>query len=155
MDEKGKPISPTAIKVRPMCRGDLDAVLDIDAQIIGRERATSWSENVVDYLAGGLTSACRVAELEGKVVGFLIGDVKGYEYGLPRGGWIDIMGVSPRHQRLGTGALLLAAFHDHCRKAGVEKIYLLARRGDERIGSFLGAVGFGESDYTVLEKNVV
>lgn len=154
MDAKGQPVSPTGIRVRPMGRGDLDAVLEIDAQIIGRERATSWSENVVDYLAGGLTSGCRVAEVDGTVVGFLIGDIKGFEYGLPRGGWIDIMGVSPRYQRRGIGAKLVESFCYHCRKQGVEKVYLLARHGDERIESFFDTIGFAESAYTVLEKVV-
>ncbi|MDO8670296.1 MAG: GNAT family N-acetyltransferase [Dehalococcoidia bacterium] len=154
MDEKAQSFDSKGIRIRSMCRGDLDAVLEIDAQIIGGERSTSWSENVVDVLAGGMTSACLVAELDGKVLGFLIGDIKGFEYGLPRGGWIDIMGVSPRHQRLGIGAVLVQAFHDHCHKQGVEKMYLLARRGDERIESFFGTLGFGDSGYEVLDRSL-
>ena len=44
------------------------------------------------------------------MVGFVLGDVRGWEYGMPPGGWIDIMGVDPQFQRRGIGIKLIQAF---------------------------------------------
>ena len=48
-----------------------------------------------------------VAELEGRVVGFILGDISGWEFGVPETiGWIDTIGVEPAYQKKGLATAL-------------------------------------------------
>ncbi len=47
--------------------------------------------------------ALLIVEMDGKVIGFIIGDASGWEYGVPEQvGWIDTIGVDPAYQRKGS-----------------------------------------------------
>lgn len=142
------------VRVRLMIRGDIDAVLEIDSRIAGPGRSLSWATSTADYLAGGISPACRVAEADGKIVGFLLGDLKGWDYGLPAGGWIDVMGVDPYFRDLGVGASLVADFEAYCKKLGANKTYLLLRKDDQDIARFFGLQGFAEGGYVTWEKSL-
>jgi len=49
-----------------------------------------------------------VAEMEGKVVGFILGDASGWEYGVPRNiGWIDTIRVNLSYQKKGVARMLM------------------------------------------------
>ena len=60
-----------------------------------------------------------IAEIGGDIVGFLLGDIRVTEYGTDLRGWIDMIGISPDHQRLGIGRKLVEAFCEECQKNGV------------------------------------
>ena len=51
--------------------------------------------------------SCLVAELEGKVIGFILGEVSGWEFGVPDTiGWINTIGVDPAYQHRGVAKRL-------------------------------------------------
>jgi GNAT superfamily N-acetyltransferase len=82
-----------------------------------------------------------VAEVGGRVVGFILGDIRGAEYALPLSGWIDIMGVDPEYQGKGIGHRLLEAFIQGCRSRGL-KARAIVREGDSQLQGFLTQMGF-------------
>jgi GNAT superfamily N-acetyltransferase len=82
-----------------------------------------------------------VAETEGQVVGFILGDVRGWEYGMPPGGWIDIMGVDPRFHRRGIGIKLIQAFVQEAKLQNM-KTHIAIRRQDDDLQKFIRAGGF-------------
>ena len=50
---------------------------------------------------------CLVADVGGGVVGFLVGDVRPWEFGEDREvAWVKVVGVDPRHQGSGIGQSL-------------------------------------------------
>ena len=130
-----------AMVVRRMTQDDIKKILEIDQKIVGKERAPSWPQRVSSHLETYYPALCYVAEQEGRVVGFILGDIRGAEYGLPLSAWIDIMGVDPVHQRQGIGRKLVETFIEECRRTGL-KTRTMLREEDRRLQGFLHSLGF-------------
>lgn len=69
------------VKIRVLGEKDLDALVEIDKRVLGRERRAFWKRKIA--FAGIHPRPALVAEFEGKVVGFILGYVSGWEFGVP------------------------------------------------------------------------
>lgn len=131
----------SSFRVRQMTPGDFPAILALDRKVAGRERARSYQQHVNRYLDNYYPPLCQVAVVGDEVVGFILGDVRGWEYGLAPSGWIDIMGVDPERQRQGVGQALIKAFVAQCRKQKLSAVHAIVRGTDRRLQAFLRAAG--------------
>ena len=105
-----EPVEPP--NIRDMVPTDLDQIVDIDVKVLGKPRPEYW-EVKVGSAGRHAQVSCLVAETDGKVVGFIIGGVSRWEYGLPANvGWIDTIGVDPDYQRRGIAKILFRAMVD-------------------------------------------
>lgn len=136
--------------VRPMTAADISGIVEIDRSIIGRDRSPSWPQTVTRYLEMYFPPLCFVAEVEGKMVGFILGDVRGWEYAMPPSGWVDIIGVHSAHQGKGIGRMLATAFVQECRRRGM-KTHIMVRTTDRRVRQFFASLGFHRGEMTELE----
>ncbi|MEM2107785.1 MAG: GNAT family N-acetyltransferase [Candidatus Bathyarchaeia archaeon] len=74
-----------------------------------------------DCVCRHLSSPCFGC-VDGKVVGFMMGYVSGWEFGVPDTvGWIDTLGVDPAYQRRGVGRALFNALIENFKRSGREK----------------------------------
>jgi ribosomal protein S18 acetylase RimI-like enzyme len=99
---------------------------------------------------------CQVAETadaKTRVVGFIIGDVQSWQFGLPRHGRIVAIGVDPDHARSGVATRLAEALLAVLRKMDLPFVQCLVRPGDT-LGAFFGSLGFEEPEYRILEKRL-
>ena len=68
------------LNIRPLTSGDLDAIVEIDRKVLGKARQDFWRKKIelpnARYPFSGL-----VAELEGTVIGFIMGEMSGWEFG--------------------------------------------------------------------------
>ena len=129
------------IKVRRMTDADLRGVKKIDQLIVGEDRAISWPLEAEVQWAVNRPALSFVAEMGAEVVGFLLGDIRISEYGTDLKGWIDMVGISPEHQRQGIGRQLVVAFCEECQRNGVRP-NVIVREDDERLVEFWTSVGF-------------
>ena len=82
-------------RIRPLDELDIGAIVRIDERITGKYRPEVWEQRVGYYLRRD-PEASRVAEVDGKVVGFMLGDVRAGEFGLEQpSGWIERFGIDP------------------------------------------------------------
>lgn len=139
------------IKIRAMAYGDLDAIVRIDKEVLGKERPEYWSMKIENQEnRSPLTSL--VAEVDGKVVGFIIGDASGWEYGIPNTvGWIDTIGVHPAYQRNGIASRLFAEMVRNLKRLGVDTIYALVNWREWDLLHFFDKMGFRKGDMIQLE----
>ncbi len=72
-------------KIRNMTDSDMAAIVQIDQRITGSER--SWRQRASSHFRTYYAPLSFVAEVEGEVVGFIMGDVRGAEYALPLSGY--------------------------------------------------------------------
>ena len=79
------------------------------------------------------------------VAGFLLGDIRGVEYGKDIQGWIDMMGVHPKYQHLGIGRKLVEAFCEVCERNKVN-VQVLLREDDEQLKTFFKSLDFRRGD---------
>ena len=102
------------LTIRNMTERDFADIDDVDKRITGREWAGVGARRASSHFWGYYPPLSFVAELEGRLVGFLIGAMGGPEYSLPVSGWVTTIGVDPEHQGRGIGHSLLKAFIEVC-----------------------------------------
>jgi len=134
-----------------MTKDDLAQIIEIDKKITGRERTSTWPQKVSSHFETYDLALCFVAEVEGRVRGFILGNIRGAEYGLPLGGWIDIMGIDPEYQGRGIGRMLADAFTEECRFRGI-KARVMTRASDERLQKFMLRLGFKRGELINFDK---
>ena len=99
----------TQITVRGLDTIDIGAVVAIDESISGSYRPDTWEVRIGYYLRRD-PDAALVAEVDGKVVGFMLGEVRAGEFGLEEPtGWVEVLGVDPDQRRKSIGRLLAEA----------------------------------------------
>ena len=139
------------VRIRRMTETDLDKIKDIDRALVGPERALSWPLRVEAHWWVYRPMLNFVAEVDGEVVGFLLGDIRGAEYGTDISGWIDMIGVAPEHQHRGIGQRLVETFCEECQKNEV-KVRVIIRDDDRRLIRFWTSVGFQKGKLVCYER---
>lgn len=139
------------VKIRRMTEGDLQRVKDIDRALVGPDRALSWPLRVEAHWWVYRPVLNFVAEMADELVGFLLGDIRGAEYGTDISGWIDMMGIAPDYQGKGIGPKLVEAFCEECRKNEV-RVRVVIREDDERLVGFWTSVGSHRGNLVSYER---
>jgi len=148
------PGTETGTRIRPLDELDIDAIVRIDERISGIYRPEIWEQRVGFYLRRD-PGASQVAEVDGQVVGFMLGDVRAGEFGIEEpSGWIERFGIDPAHRGRDLGRRLFEAILAHFRAAGAGKVRTLADREDKGVAGFLDALGFQPSRLQALEMDV-
>ncbi len=141
----------TSVRVRPLDELDIGGIVRVDERITGTYRPEVWEQRVGYYLRRDPESS-QVAETDGKLVGFMLGDVRVGEFGLEeRSGWIERFGIDPDYRGRELGRQLFDAIVRHFREAGVVNIRTLVDRQDGGVAGFLAALGFTPSSLQALE----
>lgn len=131
-----------AVLIRAMDTVDIGAVVDIDERIGGTYRPDVWERRVGYYLRRD-PDAAMVAEVDGRVVGFMLGEVRSGEFGLEEAtGWIEVLGVDPNHRGLSIGRQLAEAMLNHFRGLGATSVRTLVNEDMEGIAGFFASLGF-------------
>ena len=130
------------LDIRPLTFGDLDAIVEIDRKVLGKARQDFWKKKIelpdARYPFSGL-----VAELEGKVIGLIMGEMSGWEFGVPETvGWISTVGVDPDYQHRGVARKLSEEFVRNLKGVGVSIVYTLVNWSDWDLLKFFRAMGF-------------
>jgi ribosomal protein S18 acetylase RimI-like enzyme len=147
--------APAPTEIRPVRRGDLDAVIAIDARVTGIEKRAYWRgihRRYADADAPG--RQFLVAAAGPAVVGFVIGEVRDWEFGSPPCGWVFAIDVHPEARQSGIGTMLLAAIARGFRRAGVTKIRTLLSRDNSLILSFFRSQGMMAGPFIPLEMDI-
>ena len=146
------PVEAPEITIRPLSDVDIDAITRIDEKVTGRYRPDFWEDRVAYYLRRD-PEASRVAELKGKVVGFMLADLRGGEFGLEEtSGWIERFGVDPEARGKGIGRKLFEALAEYFKASGALTLRTFVDTRQAETATFLEAVGFVPSALKALEQ---
>lgn len=140
-----------SVTVRRMRTQDADAVLRINEKITGRPYEAQWASKIIDDITRN-PLGCLVAEEGGEIVGFILGDIRGWEFAIPKSGWIEIVGVDPRFQGKGVARALIDTLHAYFRNNNVSRIMTMVNWNDGGLVGFFRALGFERSEFIILEK---
>ena len=152
---RGSRAAPDSIIVRPVRRGDLDPIIAIDATVTGLEKRNYWRSVYRRY--GDAEQAGRkflVADAGGRVVGFVIGEVRDWEFGSPPCGWVFAIDVRPDIRLSGIGTRLLNAICTSFRRAGVRKLRTMLASDNTLILSFFRSQGMMAGPFIPLEMDL-
>jgi ribosomal protein S18 acetylase RimI-like enzyme len=130
------------VDIRPVTIGDLDAIVEIDRRVLGKSRPDYWKKKL-ELPNPRYPLSCLVAESEGKVIGFIVGELSGWEFGVPDTiGWISTIGVDPGYQHRGVARKLGQEFIKNLKAIGVTIVYTLVNWNDWDLVKFFRAMGF-------------
>jgi ribosomal protein S18 acetylase RimI-like enzyme len=142
------------VEIRALKKEDLDAIVRIDEKVLGESRKDYW-ERKLKSVNNPSSQISLVAEVEREVVGFILGDVSGWEFGVPETiGWMDTIGVDPAYQKKGVATALAHELIKHLKAMGVKTIYTLVRWSDWDLLQFFHAMGFTRGDMINLELKI-
>ncbi len=129
-------------QVRPLDTVDIGAVVAIDEKITGQYRPDVWETRIGYYLRRD-PDAALVAEIDGEVAGFMLGEVRSGEFGLEEPtGWIEVVGVDPDRQGAAVGRRLAEALLEHFRSQGAHNVRTLVDESMAGLAGFFGSLGF-------------
>lgn len=131
-----------SVNVRPLDELDISSVVAIDEKVSGSYRPDVWERRIAYHLRKD-PDGCFVAECDGRVLGFMLGEIRTGEFGLEEPtGWIEIVGVDPEHRGKRVGHALAAAVMEHFRKQGAATVRTLVDEKMADLGHFFGSLGF-------------
>jgi ribosomal protein S18 acetylase RimI-like enzyme len=129
--------------------GDITALAE---KIGGGYRPEIWERRLSYYFRRD-PEASTVAEADGRVVGFMFGEVRAGEFGLDEPtGWIEVMGVAPEMRGQAVGRKLADRMLEYFKSRGAKSVRTLVDEEMEGIGQFFSALGFQPAKMTSLVK---
>ena len=136
---------------RPMTIEDLPAIESIQGNITRQEVPQAW----VDMLAEHVGNDYRlgyVAEKDGVVLGFILGEIKIGGFGTELSGWLELVGVEPGYMGSGVGASLAEALFTDLKQRGVSDVYTSVRWDSGDMLAFFKKMGFDQSPFINLVR---
>ena len=144
-----------SVKIRPAAASDLGAIIAIDAEITGLEKTDYWYEAFHHYGAGHTRQRqFLIAEPADGIQGFILGEVRDWEFGSPPCGWVFGISVRPGARQAGIGTQLLQGICEGFRHAGVSMVRTLTARDSNLLLSFFRSQGMMAAPVITLEKDL-
>jgi ribosomal protein S18 acetylase RimI-like enzyme len=143
----------TGARIRPLARRDLADVVRLDAVHTGAEQRPYWTRLFREFV-GPSHAPGKVglaAEVDGAFAGFLLADVRAFEFGSEPCGWIVEVGVDPAQGRHGLASALLDEAVRRLRASGVTTVRTMVRRNNVPVLTFFRTNGFVGGPYVQLE----
>jgi GNAT superfamily N-acetyltransferase len=138
----------TEPRVRSLTLKDVDRILEIDAAVT-RTPVKVGDNDLWRLIAE--TTTCFGAEKDGKLVGFVLADIRPWEFGRrAHVGWIISLGVDPKAQGAGVGKLLGEKVLDQFHRLGVSRIQTLVGPETASLEPYFKALGFLDGKEKVL-----
>jgi ribosomal protein S18 acetylase RimI-like enzyme len=148
---KNKIIKPP--KIRKMLVKDLPQVVRIQEAITKTTKNNEKIAILREHIRKEGTISL-VAIVEGQVLGYVISEIMTNSFGLDQGGWIEDLGVHPKHMGEGLGQTLATRLFDVFRERKIFEIYTAALWDSVDLRSFFKSVGFDRSTFINLYKKI-
>jgi ribosomal protein S18 acetylase RimI-like enzyme len=141
------------VSIRDAIASDMDAVISLDQWTPHAEKPAYWSSFFDHYVRHDKTDRLfLVAESNSIVVGFIIGEVRAWEFGSPPCGWVFALAVSPERRQRGIGQQMFEEISKRLKQAGVTTVRTMVDRNDKLTLSFFRGLGLCTGKYLELEK---
>jgi ribosomal protein S18 acetylase RimI-like enzyme len=148
---------PRRVRIRRADEQDLPQVIDIDDRVTRLAKPEFWTDIFGRYQKRRLTERFfLVAEPEegGGILGFVLGEVRAWEFGSEPCGWLFAISVDPKARQQHVGEQLFEALSDSFRKAGVSTMRTMVSRDSPQTMAFFRGEGMMAGRYFQLEKSL-
>jgi len=141
-------------KVRAARPADLPQVIEIDALITGLRKPAYWAGIQRRYGGRRPRRFFLVAETSEAVQGYIVGEVRDWEFGSPPCGWVFGLGVRPQARLGGIATRMLEAMCERFERAGMEKVRTLLARDNALVLAFFRSQGMMAAPFIALERDL-
>lgn len=131
------------VLVRTLCAADRDAIVGIDARIMGRRREEFFKLKLGQALSDTGIALSLTAEVDGAVAGFLLARVYYGEFGVTeRVAVLDVIGVHPDFRGRRVGPALLDQLKVNLRGLGIRTLQTEVGWDNADLIAFFNREGF-------------
>jgi GNAT superfamily N-acetyltransferase len=143
---------PDNVLVRSLRQEDAPRLVRMDQAITGRNRSAWYEGKLKRALEESDLRISLGAEVDGCLVGAVLGSLHYGEFGLPEPiAVLDTILVDPGHARHGVGTALLDQFVKNLCALGIERLRTEVAWDEHDLNRFLGRRGFAPAPRLVLE----
>ncbi len=154
-NEKNDPQKVTSkTLIRPAAETDLSAIMAFDARSNKDANPCYWKEMFARYGDDKSKQLFLVCEIEDEIAGFIIGEVRDWEFGSDPCGWVFALGVRPDVRLGGIATQMYDAMCMFFEQAGVTTVRTMLARQDIDSHSFFRSQGMIAGPYVQLEKEL-
>jgi ribosomal protein S18 acetylase RimI-like enzyme len=139
------------VLIRKLRREDTEAIVKIYAAIT-RTAPEANFKLLIEHHADSKEDVCYAAELDGRVVGFMISYILTLGFGIEKSAWIATLGVDPEHMGQGIGESLAKEVFKLYKSMGITTVYTSVRWDSTDLLSFFKTLGFDRSHFINLRK---
>ena len=139
--------------IRKIKVNDADEISKIQASITKSPAKIDFRHIIEDQVRKD-DYASFVAEIDGKIVGFMLSYIVYGGYGLEKSAWIATLGVDPKFMGKGIGKRLAEEILRVYEKWGIKHIFTSVRWDSADLLSFFKTLGFDRSNFINLRKEL-
>ena len=144
----------TGVKLRTLTVRDIPQIIAIHNAITKKKASRRWAQKIVRDHLRKQEGVGFVAEKDGQVVGFIIGEMKGEGFGLEKSGWLELIMVHPRHMGAGIGYAMARKLFGYFSRKGIRDVHTSVLWDAVDMLSFFKSLGFDRSTFINLIKHV-
>lgn len=142
------------ISIRNAVPADLEAVIALDLEE-KEEKQAYWQGIFNHYVTSGRKDRLMlVAEVDAVAAGFIVGEVRAWEFGSPPCGWVFALSVSPQVREMGIGKRMFDEICTRLKEIGVTTVRTMVDRDNKLTLSFFRGMGLRSGRYIELEKEL-
>lgn len=152
--------SQNLVAVRRIRAPDMPDVIALDKRVTGLAKPEYW-RNVYERHGERhlnerffLVAESPKAVAGATILGFIVGEIRAWEFGSTPCGWVFALSVEPRARLRGVGHALLEAIANEFKKAGVGKMRTMVARDSRLPLLFFRSEGMMAGPYIQLEKDL-
>jgi ribosomal protein S18 acetylase RimI-like enzyme len=149
-----------AVSVRRVRADDVPQVFALDERVTGVAKPDYWQDVFERYGKHRLNQRFFLVaesvetEIRPRILGFIIGELRAWEFGSEPCGWVFALSVDPRARLLGVGQSLFEAISVEFKNAGVAKMRTMVARDNRLHLMFFRSEGMMAGPYIQLEKEL-
>ena len=144
---------PDNFIIRSIKIEDADDIASIQASITKSPVKIDFRQ-VIEKQVQGDKDASFVAEVDNRIVGFMISYIVYGGFGLEKSAWIATLGVDPQFMGQGIGKRLAKEILRACRDMGIKHVFTSVRWDSVDLLSFFKILDFDRSNFINLRKEL-
>jgi ribosomal protein S18 acetylase RimI-like enzyme len=141
------------IRLRELKATDTGDIAGIYSSII-RKSVDMDFKALIEKHTRSENDICYVAELDGRVIGFMISYILTFGFGIEKSAWIATLGVDPEFMGQGIGDRLAREIFKLYKSMGISRVYTSVRWDSTDLLSFFKTLGFDRSKFINLKKEL-
>ncbi len=148
------------IVIRRVTQDDLGDVIALDERVTGNAKPDYWQDIYERYATRRLDQRFFLVAETGAgaaqipLLGYIVGEVRGWEFGSEPCGWIFAFSVEPDTRQQGVGEHLFQAMSAAFKAAGIGTMRTMVARQNQLHMAFFRSEGMVAGPYIQLEMEI-